>query len=91
MTQAQVYGYAYDITDLEQAKPLALASLRRNVHEYAMNRVDEAGKWLGRLPRVPRHIEVEVLEENVVYTPYRHGGSHLQASYVFHYPEELLA
>lgn len=85
--KARVHGYVHGITDIESAKPEALASLKRYIHKFAMSHVDDSGHYLGRLDPVPEGIEVEVDESRVVYESYRHGGLNLQATYVFDYPE----
>lgn len=87
MTQAVAYGYARYITDVESAKPEALRSLGRGLAKFGAWPVGDDGQARivsNPLPVLPDH---EIDESNVEFTPYRHGGLHLQATYHFDHPE----
>lgn len=83
--RARQYGYAYDITSLEDGKTRALESLDTYIRKHRMANVDPKPDEPRRLDPLPDGVAID--ETKVQFFPYRHGGTHMQAVYEFDYPE----
>ena len=80
---AVVYGYAHNVVDMEKGKAEAIADLR--VKLGLPRRIWTKAPIMDQkpLPALPGH---EPDRAGLTFTPFRHGGQHLQVTYEFDYP-----